>query len=130
MASKEAFAIAYIECLSRVWVELDSLSAARDSMSERSAGLISERVEILKLELILLLDASRSARWRTLLDTPQRLSLQSIVGDVLAALNQESNEVLPRPIEWAENRILDALVEQCAACSCPFADRPELRAAS
>lgn len=130
MASKEAFAVAHIELFSRLWVELDSMCGMLDSLRVRSMGLISERVEILRLELILLLDACRSARWRTLLDTSQRLSLQLLLSDVLAALNQAPDEVPRGPIEWAQNRILDALVEQCAACSLPVVAGSELRAAS
>jgi hypothetical protein len=130
MASKEAFAVACIELFSRLWVELDSTCGVLDSMRVGSISLVSERVEILHLELILLLDACRSARWRTLLDTPQRLSLQLLLDDVLTALNHASNEIRRGPIESAQNRVLDALVEQCAACSCPIVARPVLRAAS
>ena len=65
MASKEAYGVACIELFSRLWVELDFVSAANDSMHTHCTGFLpAPRVEVLRLELIILLDACRSARWR------------------------------------------------------------------
>ena len=123
MASKEAFAAACIELFSRLWVELNALSATADPAHAPSA-------EIIRLELILVLDACRSARWRMLLDISQRLSLECLLRDVLDALNSSSDELPGTPIEWAQNRLLDALLEHCAIYSCPSVDRLARRAAS
>jgi hypothetical protein len=121
MASREAFAAACIELFSRLWAELNALSAAADP---------DRRGEILRLELILVLDACRSARWRMMLDRSQRLSLECLLRDVFDALNSSSAEFPCRPIEWAQNRLLDALLEHCATYSCPVVDRPVRRVAS
>jgi hypothetical protein len=131
MASKEAFAAACIELFSRLWVGLNALSATADPARTPSTDLGSDpRDEILRLELILVLDACRSARWRMMLDRSQRLSLELLLRDVLDALNSSPGELPCTPIEWAQNRLLDALLEHCATHSCPIVDRPARRAAS
>lgn len=109
IASKEAYAVASIELFSRLWVELDTLLATDGH--RHSAGLTpAPRVQVLRLELILLLDACQSTRWRAQLDTIQRLSLQSIFDEILHALNTSSEEeILRGPIESAQNRLLDAI---------------------
>jgi hypothetical protein len=131
MASKEGYAAACVELFSRLWAELNALSAtagpARAPLAIHSAD---SRDEILRLELILVLDACRSARWRMMLDRSQRLSLESLLRDVLDALNAWSGEFPCTPIEWAQNRLLDALLEHCATDSCPIVDQPARRAAS
>jgi hypothetical protein len=121
MASKEAFAAACIELFSLLWSELNALSARADP---------DPRDEVLRLELILVLDACRSERWRMMLDTSQRLSLECLLRDVLDALNSSSEEFACTPIVWAQNRLLDALLEHCATYSYPTVDRPARRAAS
>jgi hypothetical protein len=121
MASKEAFAAACIELFSRLWAELNVLSAAAPP---------ARTDEILRLELILVLDACRSARWRMMLERSQRLSLELLLRDVLDALNSWSGEFPCTPIEWAQNRLLDALLEHCATYSCPIVEQPARRAAS
>jgi hypothetical protein len=109
IASKEAFAVASIELFSRLWVELDTLLATDGH--GHSAGITpGPRVQVLRLELILLLDACQSTRWRAQLDTIQRLSLQSIFDDILHMLNTSSEEeILRGPIESAQNHLLDAI---------------------
>jgi hypothetical protein len=130
MASQEAFAAACIELFSRLWAELNALSATADRALAPSADLPSDpRDEILRLELILVLEACRSARWRLLLDISQRLSLECLLRDVLDALNSSPEEFPCTTIEWAQNRLLDALLELCATYSCPI-DHPVRRAAS
>jgi hypothetical protein len=129
MASKEAFDAACIELFSRLWVELNSISAGADPMRTSLAGLSSgHQIEILRLELILVLDACRSARWRTLLDKSQRLCLECLLRDVLDALNSSSEEIPCAPIAWAQNRLFEALLEHCAACA--MDNRRACRAAS
>lgn len=52
--------------------------------------------------------------WRLQLDRSQRRSLQSIIGEVFDTLNSAS-EVVPRPaIDWAQNRLLDAVLDHYA----------------
>jgi len=120
MASKEAFAAACVELFSRLWAELDAVPASADPAR---AG------EILRLELTLVLEACRSEGWRMMLDRSQRLFLRLLLRDVLDALNSWSGEFPCTPIEWAQNRLLDALLDHCATDSCPI-DHPVRRAAS
>jgi hypothetical protein len=131
MASQEAFAAACIELFSRLWAELHALSATtRPAHAPSAIHPADSRDEILRLELILVLDACRSARWRMLLERSQRLSLQYLLRDVLEALNSWSGEFPCTPIEWAQNRLLDALLDTLAPYSCPVVDQPVRRAAS
>jgi hypothetical protein len=104
MASKEAYSAACVELFWRLWVELEC-AAERVSRS---------RAEVLRLELALLLDACRSERWRLLLSISQRLSLQSTIEDVLDALNSSAETVPRDAIAWAQNRLLDAVLDHCA----------------
>jgi hypothetical protein len=85
---------------------------------------------MLRLELALLLDACQSERWRLLLNISQRLSLESTIEDVFDALNS-SSEIAPQDaIAWAQNRLLDAVLEHCAAHAYPIAAQALHRAAS
>ena len=74
MASREAYSVACINLFGRLWVELERVSIAEGDLAPRT------RTEIIRLELLLLLDACRSKRWRLKLDVSQRLSLQSTLG--------------------------------------------------
>ena len=65
-----------------------------------------------------------------MLDRSQRLTLECLLRDVLDALNSSSAEFPCTPIEWAQNRLLDALLDHCATDSCPIVDQPTRRAAS
>ena len=103
------YAVASIELFSRLWVELDTLLAT-DGQRHSAGSTPAPRVQVLRLELILLLDACQSTRWRAQLDTGQRLSLQSIFDDILHVLDPSSEEeILRGPIESAQNRLLDAI---------------------
>jgi hypothetical protein len=112
-ASQEAYAVACIELFSRLWVELEALVATDDHRLTAS-GTPAPRVQVLRLELILLLDACQSARWRAQLDSIQRLSLQSILHAILHVLNAWSEGEILWGIESAQNRLLDAIKGQCA----------------
>jgi hypothetical protein len=119
----EAYSVACIELLWRLWVELERVHVSGDLTSQL-------RAETLRLELALLLDACRSERWRRLLDISQRLSLQSMIGDVFDALNS-SPEIVPQGvIAWAQNRLLDAILEHCDADAYPTEVQAMHRAAS
>jgi hypothetical protein len=112
MASKEAYSIACIELFGRLWVELEQVPVAATS---------GTRAQVLRLELVLLLDACGSDRWRLHLDNSQRLTLQSTLAEVLGALNS-SSDIVPRDaVAWAQNCLLDAMIEHCEAYLPPAA---------
>ena len=111
----EVFAAATIELSTRLWLELNTLHSAREAMEAgRSLSLLATRLEALRLELIVLLDHC-ATRWTTQLDHWQRRWLVSMIGDVLAALN-DSAEEWPgdEAVERAQNRLFEAILEQCA----------------
>jgi hypothetical protein len=119
------FAAATIELFTRLWVELDALHSARAAMEAgRSLPLLATRLEALRLELIVLLDRG-ATRWTTQLDHWQRGWLVSMIGDVLAALNESADEWPgDESVERAQNRLLDAVLEQCADHAHSVADVP------
>ena len=107
MVSGEAYSIACINLFWRLWVELEQVSAAED-LAPRI------RTELLRLEVVVLLDACRSERWRLKLDVLQRSTLQLIMEQVLDALNS-APELLPKAaIERAQDCLLDAVLGHCA----------------
>jgi hypothetical protein len=112
MASPEAFSIACIQLFSRLWTELERPLAADDGSLAASCARRDETyVEALRLELILLLDACRSARWRMQLTYSQRHVIRSLTDDVLGALNASSDGIPSRTsIEGAQNRLFDAVL--------------------
>jgi hypothetical protein len=114
--NEEAYSVACVELFRRLWVELERLLAVREATQPCSRDLTSwSRAEMLRLELALLLDACQSERWRLLLNISQRLSLEWTIEDVFDALNS-SSEIAPQDaIAWAQNRLLDAILEHCAA---------------
>jgi hypothetical protein len=112
-ASKEAYAIACVELFTRLWVELDGVFAT-DERHCLARVTLEPRVEVLRLELMLLLDACGSGRWRAQLDSSQRQSLQSTLNAILDALDVSSEERFAGPIEWAQNRLLDAILGHCS----------------
>jgi hypothetical protein len=99
---------------SRLWAELDNVLSGDDA--SRSAGFTSASgTQVLRLELIVLLDACQSTRWRAQLDSSQRLSLQSILDDILHDLNASNENEIPQgSIERAQDSLLDAIQDQCA----------------
>jgi hypothetical protein len=123
MASKEAFAVACIELFSRLWAELDSLAASEPIYQHSDDPASSPQAEMLRLELFVVLGACGSTRWRMLLNPLQRRFLQSLVGDVLDALNAWPEEGLRVSIERAQKRILDAFPQHCRVYPRPILDR-------
>jgi hypothetical protein len=115
LTPSEVFAAATIELSTRLWVELNTLHSARAAMEAGSSlPLLATRLEALRLELIVLLDHC-ATRWTKQLDHWQRGWLVSMIGDVLAALNGSAEEwPCDESVERAQNRLLEAILEQCA----------------
>ena len=112
----EAYTVACIELFRRLWVELERVSVAEDTSHPESASVTCRfREEIVRLELALLLDACRSERWRMHLDVSELSSLQSTLEGVLDALNASSEQAPRDAIAQAQNCLLDAVLEHCAA---------------
>jgi hypothetical protein len=111
VASKEAYAIACIELFSRIWAELDLLADSGQVSAQPAAALWADaRGEILRLELILLIESCDSARWRMLLSAPQRRALASGLQDLLHALATSPEEQLRHVLAVAQDSLLDAVL--------------------
>ncbi len=107
------FRAAYKELCTRIWIELELLAQAATQVESPTQDLMM-RTEILRLELIVLLDSCRSTYWRRILTAEQRDGLCSMSADLLAALHVDMEE-LPTGIAQAQDRILDELLPESEA---------------
>jgi len=130
VVSKEAYAVACIEVFSRLWAELDVVCRS-DSSTPLATSLTTSatQLEILRLDLIVSIDACDSMRWRSQLDAPQRLSLRVVLVEVLHALDAPVDEIPRRSVAQAQDHLLDAVLGQCRALN-ETASRPLRRMAS
>jgi len=109
VASNQAYTIACIELFSRLWAELERVSALANAPASAS------RLEIVRLELLIALDACDSMRWRAHLSTSQRLSLRAVLTQVLTSLDASTDDVPRRAIAMAQNRLLESVLDHCRA---------------
>jgi hypothetical protein len=112
MAEQSAFAQASIELFSRLWAQLESMAAEGPLSEVPPDSALALRVQILRLELIVLLDACRATRWRMLLSGEQRRALELRLSEVLECLNTRFEEAPLPTIEGAQNCLLAAVLEQ------------------
>lgn len=112
MAEKNVFVCACIELFTRLWVRLESLATDDHWHSTPADSAFDRRAELFRLELIVLLDACRTTRWRMLLDGAQRHALERCLSEILDCLNTRFEEAPLPAIERAQNRLLDAVLEQ------------------
>jgi hypothetical protein len=107
MADTDAYARACIELYSRLWAELERLQ------------LVDTRPplhgQILRLEIHLVQQYCDTWRARSLLSAPQRITLQHTLADVLARLGASGHEIDAAAAASAQDRLLDAVLEHCAA---------------
>jgi hypothetical protein len=130
VASKQVYAAACIELFSRLWAELEAVYGSDTSTSRvTSTRTSATRIEILRLDLVVSADACDSMRWRSQLDTSQRLSLKVVLVEVLHALDAPVDEIPPRSVAQAQNRLVDPVLYQCRALN-ETAGWPVRRAAS
>lgn len=131
--ARSVFAAAYQELCARIWIELEfTAEAARRVPANATPDDREDPVmtaAILRLELLVLVDACRSARWRnSLLTAAQCDSMCSMLTDVLAALYVDS-ECLSEALAEAQDRVLDEILAgsgdtdaaASGACACKIA---------
>lgn len=104
-ASRLAYAAACIRLFSRIWEELESLATAEP------LRLSSLSLEILRLDLILLIDACDSRRWQLELTAYQRMSMRTVLVEVLDRLDAAVDDASRQCISEAQNCLLDAVLE-------------------
>lgn len=104
-----------------------------DGRFDRNAGCrrdargdVELRLEMLRLELVVLLDRCDSARWQRLLTTPQRRALRMTLEAVLATLAVPCGELCLARLSEAQNRLFDAVCGHQASIA---ATRGDFRAA-
>jgi hypothetical protein len=111
---RPVFRAAYRELCARIWIELELLAqAVREHEAGPPLGLVMS-TEILRLELVVLVDACRSPHWRCMLAAEQCEAVCSMLTDVLAALYVDS-EYLRTGITEAQDRVLDELLPESEA---------------
>ena len=106
MADPDAYAIASIVLYSRIWAELERLHAAAAPPELHS--------QILRLEIHLLIQACDSWRWRGLMSAPQRHTLQQTLANVLHRLGASEEGICAAAAGAAQDRLLDAVLDQYA----------------
>jgi hypothetical protein len=107
MAEKDAYALACIGLFSRLWDELERLCMARAQIGLRS--------QIVRLEIHLALQSCETWRWRLLLNASQRLALVQTLRDVEHHLGASGAEISAPAAGAAQDRLLDAVLNHCAA---------------
>ena len=112
MAEKNAFAGACINLFSQLWAQLEPMATGDCAHGDSAGSAADRRLEIFRLELVVLLDACRAERWRMLLDRSQRRALERCLSEVFDCLNTRFEEAPQEAIAMAQNRLLDAVLEQ------------------
>jgi hypothetical protein len=117
-ASSEVFGAAAVELCARLWSELERLCATLETDdADVLHPCLATRMEVLRLELTIIRERCAN-RWTAQLDQRQRQWLETIMEDVLDALDACGDE-LPdhQSLASAQNRLLIAVLEQCAESS-------------
>jgi hypothetical protein len=97
MAERNAFAVACIELFSQLWVQLESMATEGPVSEVLPDSALALRAQLLRLELIVLLDACRAPCWRMLLDGEPRRALELRLSEVLEYLNTRFEAARCRP---------------------------------
>jgi len=126
-------AAATIELYSRLWLELEALCNLFQAEAARhGAGInveaadidveaadidveatgVEARLEMLRLEMMLLLDGCGSARWRSLLRPDQLAALRENLQAVLRSLDTPAAAFGLAAVVNAQNRLFDAVIDQ------------------
>jgi len=112
MRAAGAYASAAIHLYSRLWMELEHMGVL--FAGDCRPGSIERRLVTFRLELIVLLDACDSARWRALLLPRERLLLRASVQNLLDALALPFELLGPAAFTTAQDRLFDSVLEICA----------------
>jgi hypothetical protein len=110
-APHSVFRAACKELCTRIWIELELLAQGAWQFEGQQDPDLEMSAAILRLELVVLVDFSRSAYGRSLLSAAQRDRLCSMLTDVLAALYVDL-EHLRGGVAEAQERIFDELMAE------------------
>lgn len=103
------FHAAYRELCTQLWLELEIIAQSIGADAGQATADAAMSAAILRLELVVLVDACRSARWRSMLLAAHHCDrMCSMLTDVLAALYVDVDE-LRAGLAAAEERLVDEL---------------------
>ena len=111
--SSDAYAVASIELYSRLWLALERVADRLAAYEDTDSPQIETAVIILRLELLVLLDACDSPLWRSMLRAEQRIELEVTLKSVLRILSERVDDSCG-VISHAQDRLLDAVLTQCS----------------
>jgi hypothetical protein len=111
VASHDAYTTACAQLFARLWAALEPLASPALAPPATLATL-TLRCEILRLELVVLIDACESAAWHTLLSLPQRSTLQATLQGVLDILSGCPEIPSEAAVARAQDELLDAILHQ------------------
>ncbi|MGO9993090.1 MAG: hypothetical protein ACLPTF_11345 [Steroidobacteraceae bacterium] len=120
------YAAASIQLFSRLWADLEVLSDQLAATTDQPPDVIELRLEMFRLELIVLLDNCRSARWRSMLSPEHRLVLRATLEDLLATLAVPPDAFGRAVIFQAQNQVFDAVLSRCNGHVRQALDRPRI----
>ncbi len=113
MVSSAAYRVASVELVARLWSELERVPRIAVGGATAGDADTGVRLEIVRLELALAIDACDPARRFFPLTRAQRLAVRAVLSDVLAALGRTTDGALPAALAWAQDRLLDAILAEC-----------------
>jgi hypothetical protein len=120
------YAAASIRLYSRLWADLEVLSDQLAATTDQSADVIDLRLEMFRLELVVLLDNCDSARWRSMLSPEHRLVLRATLEDLLATLAVPPDALGRAVVFQAQNQVFDAVLSRCNVHVRQALDRPRI----
>jgi hypothetical protein len=110
-----ARAAATIQLYSRLWLELETWCGWMNESGGLGAGdAIDVRLETIRLELVLLLEACDSIRWKSMLRPEHLAALRADLHVVLKSLDAAADSPGFDAILVAQNRLFDGVVDQYA----------------
>jgi hypothetical protein len=125
MPSIDAFAFASIQLCTHLWEELELLVVScgvREPPSRIAGAAIAG--EILRLELVVMIDACDGAHWRAGIHGSQLRSLKATLEEVLDALGTATGEHQVASFEQAQDCLLEAIFDYCSMSSAGRASWP------
>jgi hypothetical protein len=105
--------VAVVELSARLWSDLEYLVKLRetDSLEDAESTFLWGPARV-RLELLVLLDACNSRRWRSFLAPGKRRELRNFLIGVLDAIDVAPDGLTRQVIGEAQNRLLDEVLSQ------------------
>jgi hypothetical protein len=104
---------ALIELCARIWSELERLANCRNRRANSEEPAFELLSEVLRLELVIIVDACESPAWGLMLDPVVRSRLSAMSTAVLSMLAVPPNALTSQVIECAQDRVFDEALNQC-----------------